>query len=141
MDDQFDDFVTDVLAEPSAHRHDAAQPARRRSVPVITAPVYMAPGVRMVETLAAIRSTRSVAIGFAGDVRAKLRDLTGGRVRPVEEVADKLQADLLSDLGRKAAAANADAVVGATVQLGELHGSVLYGTATGTPVRLEQRSQ
>lgn len=131
-----DEFEPEVVDDAIVIPEPTPEVRRLRAVPVVTAPVYLQPGQQMVETGQQLSAHRAIGTSVLTDALVAITDLTGARSKRVEELTRQLHSSVVNELGKLAAARGYDAVVSLRVDFSELGKSVLYVTATGTPVKM-----
>jgi uncharacterized protein YbjQ (UPF0145 family) len=136
-DDDFAAFVDDVL-DPDIEIEEPAPQARPsvKTIPVVTSPMFLSEGRRMVRTLPAVSSVRCFGTGLLQDASLAVRDVVGGRAGRVESALEKLIAQVRREVGQSAAATGAHAVVSFHVEFGQLGKSAVFAIGSGTPVVL-----
>lgn len=90
------------------------------------------------EYLGVINAQSIIGANIFKDIFAGLRDVFGGRSKTYERVLEEAKEDALRELGEKAQALGANAVVGVDLDFETIgsNGSMLMVIATGTAVRL-----
>lgn len=88
--------------------------------------------------LGVINAQSIIGANIFKDIFAGLRDVFGGRSKTYERVLEEAKEDALRELGEKAQAMGANAVVGVDLDFETIGsgGSMLMVIATGTAVRL-----
>lgn len=88
--------------------------------------------------LGVINAQSIIGANIFKDIFAGLRDVFGGRSKTYERVLEEAKEDALRELGEKAQALGANAVVGVDLDFETIgsNGSMLMVIATGTAVRL-----
>lgn len=136
----FDDFIDEVLNEPASV--DSAPTGQRRilqeprSIPVVSAPVFVREGRRMERMLNVVTAVRVIGSGLLQDLSKIGRDIVGGRAATVESSLAGHLEDLRRDIAAKAFSAGGSVVVSYKVEVGTYGGGLTILIATGTPVVL-----
>ncbi len=111
--------------------------AAAQLVQLTTAPSLA--GYEIAETIEIITAESVMGMSMFADFFASVRDLVGGRSKAIQESLREARRNCLAELRKEAAALDANAVIGVSLNYSEISGggkSMLFLVATGTAVRV-----